>query len=132
MAPADGIRKLGFRRWYERELIESHAWFFTCFLCAILALALFEAVDLREDGWNAAGSLALVLGAGALGAVALARYRSLLARAEHIAERSTCAQCAAYGRLHVLAASGSDAEHTGMPPWMRVQCRECGHQWLIE
>ena len=35
MSPADGIRKLGFRRWYERQLIESHAYFLTCFLCMI-------------------------------------------------------------------------------------------------
>ena len=36
MSPADGIRQLGFRRWYERQLIESHAYFLTCFLCMIM------------------------------------------------------------------------------------------------
>ena len=33
MDPTASIRKLGFRKWYERELIESHAALVTCLLC---------------------------------------------------------------------------------------------------
>ena len=36
MAPAASIRRIGFRKWYERELIKSHAALVTSFMCAVL------------------------------------------------------------------------------------------------
>ena len=42
MELADDIRKRGFKKWYERQLIESHAYLVTCFLCMILVTALME------------------------------------------------------------------------------------------
>ena len=39
------IGRRGFRRWYERQLIESHAYLVTAFLSLILLLAGFEALD---------------------------------------------------------------------------------------
>ena len=35
MKLADGIRKHGFRKWYERELLQSHAHLVLTFLCAM-------------------------------------------------------------------------------------------------
>jgi hypothetical protein len=125
---ADGIRKLGFRRWYERQLLESHAWFVTCFLSVILALTCAEDIGLKAGGWKPVLMLGIIAAAGALGLTALKRYRRLLVRAEAVAEQSTCGQCATYGRLQVLE-SGSAAQPGA---WMRVQCRQCGNQWLIE
>ena len=133
MSPADGIRRLGFRRWYERQLIESHACFVTCFLCMIVALVCFEGVSLRGGGWTPVLMLGLVFGAGTIGIAALKRYKHLLDRAERIAEHSTCAKCATYGRLEILSAGGrDDTPGSSVAPWMRVQCRKCGNQWLIE
>jgi hypothetical protein len=131
MSPADGIRRLGFRRWYERQLIESHACFLTCFLCMILALACFEAVNLRSGGWRHVAMILLVFGAGAVGIAALKRYKSILDRAEHIAERSTCGSCEEYGRIRIVSANDPRADASAAP-WMRVECRKCGNQWLIE
>jgi hypothetical protein len=133
MSPADGIRKLGFRRWYERQLIESHACFLTCFLCMILVLACLEGFSLRAAGWQPLGTLALVVVGAAVGVAALRHYKRLLDRAEYIAEHSTCGQCSTYGRLQILASGGGSelsARHDGL--WIRVQCRKCGHQWLID
>lgn len=128
MTPADGIRKLGFRRWYERQLIESHAWFVTCFLCAILALACAE--DLRKaSSTDALAMLAVMAAAAVVGGTSLTRYRRILDRAEYVAEQSTCPGCTTYGRLQIVAAG---APAPGPEFWMRVQCRHCGQQWLIE
>ncbi len=131
MSPADGIRKLGFRRWYERQLIESHACFITCFLCMIVALVCFERVSLRAGGWTPVTMLAIVFAAGAIGIAALRRYKVNLDRAEHLAERSTCPQCAEYGRIAVVSSSAPAAEASDAS-WMRVECRKCGKRWLIE
>jgi hypothetical protein len=129
MTAADGIRKLGFRRWYERQLIESHAWFVTCFLCMILALACAEDIGLKEGGLKPLLMLASIGAAAAVGFCALKRYRVLLDRAESIAEQSTCGRCTTYGRLLVVGAAGAPSD---APPWMRVRCRQCGNEWVIE
>ena len=43
--PARSIGKLGFRKWYERRLIEGHAWLISCFLCALgIAIAFITGV----------------------------------------------------------------------------------------
>lgn len=131
MSAAEGIRRLGFRRWYERQLIESHACFLTCFLCMIVVLVCFERMNLRAGGWTPVTMLGIVFAAGGVGIAALRHYRTILYRAEHIAERSTCAQCAEYGRIRVLSAS-DPAREAGAAPWMRVECRKCGNRWLIE
>ena len=44
MKLADGIRKHGFRKWYERELLQSHAHLLLTFFCAIGLFAAFEAL----------------------------------------------------------------------------------------
>ena len=132
MTEADGIRRLGFRRWYERQLIECHVWFVTCFLCLILALACAEAIGSPAGGWKPALMLAIIAAAGAVGFVALKRYRRLLDRAETIAEQSTCQRCRTYGRLLVLGAGVERATDVDASAWMRVQCRQCGNQWMIE
>ncbi len=132
MTEADGIRKLGFRRWYERQLIESHAWFVTCFLCLILALACAEDVGFKAGGWKPALMLAIIATSGAIGVAALKRYRRLLDRAETVAGQSTCGRCATYGRLQVLGSGAGAEDGSQRPTWMRVQCRQCGNQWVIE
>ena len=42
------IARLGFRRWYERQLVESHAYLVGAFLALILLLAGFEALEHRS------------------------------------------------------------------------------------
>jgi len=131
-SPADGIRKLGFRRWYERQLIESHAWFITCFLCMILLMACMEGYDPRDIDLQSLQRGILIFAAGILGLLALKRYKVQLERAEYVAERSTCAICSTYGRLEILGAGGTDGQEIRDGLWMRVACRKCGHRWLIE
>jgi len=48
MEPADSIRRLGFARWYERRLIEGHAWFISVFFC-IVAIAASMASGIRVN-----------------------------------------------------------------------------------
>jgi len=138
MELAEGIRKIGFRRWYERQLIESHAYLITGLLSALLVLGSFESLSLRAPGWEPVVLLVLVLGAGALASWAVYRYIAILAYAEHVGGRSTCGNCSAYGIIEVTGARARarDAEkdeHAGpAPAALGVRCRKCGHEWTIE
>ena len=133
MSPADGISKLGFRRWYERQLIESHAYLVTGFLCLILIAASFEGFSIRDASASALIRLATMFAAGVVGMGALKRYIDVLQRAEHIAEHSVCTSCSTYGRLSIVASSKDEpAPDQRSPGWIRVACRKCGHEWLID
>lgn len=127
------IRARGFRRWYERELVRSHAHLVLLLMCALAALGAVEAFS------SGRGDRALMLGsllvAAAVGAWALRRYLFLLMRAELLANQATCPQCRCYARWQV--------EHEGTPDpggggggddssgAITAGCRNCRHRWRI-
>jgi hypothetical protein len=138
MDPSVAISRLGFRKWYERELIKSHAALVTCFLCGVLVAALLEQVNLRTLGWANASAIVVVVVAAFLGWGSWRVYITHLNRAERYGERSTCPQCADYGRFKVLATGTDPVPSEGalaVAPldytWMRVECRKCGAGWRM-
>jgi hypothetical protein len=130
MNPASRISALGFRRWYERELIKSHAALVTSFMCAVLVAALAEQLNFARSGWPKASVLLVVLAALAIACVSARSYFVLMHRAERYGARSTCAVCHEYGRFTVVESGGS-REALPEDDWMKVQCRKCGHGWRM-
>ncbi|MGA7986225.1 MAG: hypothetical protein WCA01_13680 [Burkholderiales bacterium] len=122
MLPAANIGKLGFRRWHERQLIEGHAWFVTGLLCAIAVAALLEALAFNDPLPQRLLTLAGAFAAGLVGCYAFSAYFRITARAQRLADCSTCKQCGVYGS-YALTAASSDS--------MSVRCRNCGSQWTI-
>ena len=128
--PAQGIARLGFRIWYERQLIEGHVWFVTGFLCTVLIMALMEELNLRGPGPLSLPSLAMIVAATWLGIVAIRHYMRILGRAESLAEQCVCPACASYGLIRVLDSGFVEADE--QPQWMRVSCKKCDQQWRVE
>jgi len=120
-----GIRKHGFRKWYERELLQSHAHLALAFLCVI---GVFAAVESAMGGrsWNdrAVDGFSTLFCAAA-GLWALRRYVYLLMRAEAVAQQADCPGCQTYGRMEVMRA---DTLGEGV----QVRCRHCSHVWHID
>lgn len=114
------IARLGFRKWYERRLIEAHAWLVTAFLCVIVIAAGLETLSFREGVVRALGSAGMVFVAGLIAAFGVRRFIALLAQAEHLGSQSTCGACQRYGSFNVIAESP-----------MSVRCRKCGHEWTF-
>ena len=135
MTSADGIRKFGFRRWYERQLIESHAYLVTGFMSLILVIACMEEFSVRGSVGKALLMIVLIAGAGMLCLVTLKRYKVVLERAERLAEQSVCGQCGVYGVLRLVASrlEGTAPESGGQPAdeTLTVECRKCGHRWTM-
>jgi hypothetical protein len=132
---SEEIRRRGFRRWYERQLIESHAYLVTAFLSLILLLAGFEAMGaLRGSPVYYVAMVGIAAAAGVVMWVAWQRFTVLLARAELFAESASCPRCQAWGKFDVLTAESSgpdDPPEAGRPHWVRVRCRKCGEQWRL-
>ncbi|HEV3011196.1 MAG TPA: hypothetical protein VGX52_19400 [Burkholderiales bacterium] len=120
MEPADSIGRLGFARWYERRLIEAHAWFISGFACLVAIAACVEELSFRGSVARALAYVVVVAGAAAAGVYGLMRYQQILTEAERLGEHATCEACGAYARFKLISAS-------------QVRCRKCGHEWrLIE
>ncbi len=120
----DGIRKVGFRKWYERELLSSHAHMVLAFLCIIGLMAAFEAFrggSLTEKLFDAGA----ILACGGIGIWALRRYLYLLMNAEVIANQANCPECKTYGLFTALSENKARG-HT------LVRCKKCAHEWHIE
>ena len=123
MTPAGAIGRLGFRRWYERQLYACHVWLIACVLCAAALLALVEVLSLTELNLDAVLALLAACAAGLIAWYSLWRYVSMLMQAQHLSERSTCGRCGTYGRYRVIGAT---------PRSMTVSCRNCEREWTIE
>ena len=120
---ADGVSKVGFRKWYERELLASHAHMILAFLSAIALMASMEAF--REASiTEKLADVMFVLVCAVVGLWALRRYLFLLMRAEVLANQANCPKCGEYGRFTVVAENRGGEE-------TQVCCRKCTQHWLI-
>jgi len=120
---ADGIRRVGFRKWYERELLSGHAHMLLALLSVIALMAAVEAFQGASQAQKLANAVYVLL-SGAIGAWALRRYLYLLMHAEQVADQANCSQCDTYGRLRLV----DEEPRTGDA---RVCCKNCGHVWTI-
>jgi hypothetical protein len=136
MTPAEGIGKLGFRRWYERQLIEGHMYFVSCFLAMILLAATLEQIDWRGPLLQLLYMLGVVGAAAAVCFASLRQYSFLLGRAEVFGAQSKCEQCGVYGILRVIGAGFEEPGGLRLKrsdnTWIRVRCKKCGHEWRMD
>jgi hypothetical protein len=122
-APVEGIRRVGFRRWYERQLIESHAWLVACFLAIVLVAAGFELLTMERGPLDFAFDAALI-GSGLLVCwIAWRRYARLMLVADFIGDQANCPSCAHYG----FRFEGVER----VPLTILARCPKCGHGWPV-
>ena len=125
MRLAEGIRKLGFITWHERELLIGHGWLVLTLLSGVVAFAALE-VLLGSDDLLAQAKYALgFLAAGAVGTVALYRFLYRLGHAQKTSAQAICEKCKTFGRFAVVA---EDRDET----WVRVRCKRCAHEWVMD
>ncbi|MGH6611097.1 MAG: hypothetical protein ACRECQ_12660 [Burkholderiaceae bacterium] len=135
MQVTEYIHRHGFRRWYERQLIESHAYLALGFVALILLLAGMEVLAYTDSGLRYVFILTAAAAGGVLMLVAWRRFNALLIRAEHFAEAATCPQCKAWGKFKVLAQESAhvdDPPEAGRPHWLKVRCTKCEAAWRLE
>jgi len=138
VASLDRIRTHGFRRWYERQLIECHAWLLTWFLGLILLVSGLELAG--AGGGSRLTGVSLLLGGLAVTLFSWKRYRLLLDVAEHLGQQAVCPACSDYGGFKVVSSGPAPLPDGGDPVledhgggvWFRAKCRKCGDEWTIK
>jgi hypothetical protein len=119
----ESFKRIGFRKWYERQLLSSHAHMVLAFLSAIGIVGSMEAFR-TASGDGKFVNVIFVLVCAAIGVWALRRYLFLLMRAEQAANQASCPDCGDYGRFRVV----------GQRPRLQeidVSCRKCSRGWVI-
>ncbi len=125
MKAVQKIRRLGFRKWYERELLQSHLHLVLLLLCSLGMLGSAEAFSLKPALGSQLTMLACAAVSAVIGVWALRRYLYLLNHAEYLADQAVCGGCNAYAKWDVTEEQPAHARFA-------VCCRKCGHRWSIE
>lgn len=121
---AEGVRRFGFRKWYERELLSSHAHLLLTILCSIALvgmLEVFKGGSLEEKLLD----VLMFIASGAIGLWSLRRYLYLLMHAEEVANQANCPGCGTYARFEVMTEDRRNGQTA-------VCCRACRQEWTIE
>ena len=130
------IRILGFRKWYERQLVESHLYLTSCFLGIIAMASSLELFGSREGPLGLIVSLGVGLGGVWATLFCWERYKRIMLVAEHIGDHAHCPGCGAYARFSVIEAGRAlhqepaSIEDPG-EVWLKARCRKCGCEWTI-
>jgi len=120
---ADSFRRIGFRKWYERQLLSSHPHMVLAFLSMIAIIGAMEAFRGAHGDAQLGDVLIVVVSAG-IGAWAMRRYVFLLMRAEQAASQASCPDCGAYGRFRVVGQRPRLHE-------IEVRCDKCARAWVM-
>ncbi len=120
------IRRVGFRKWYERELLHSHANLVLLLLACLGLLGAAEAYTARAPLIDQLEIVASALASAAISLLALRRYLYLLNHAEYVANQADCSACGTYARFDLLGDPPVGAQR------LHVRCRHCGHAWHID
>jgi hypothetical protein len=133
MEVAAKIREVGFKRWYERQLIESHAYLITCFLSMIAVAVTLEVPELMKLGFETLVRLAVAFVGIAFCILAWKQYKKRMVLADVLGEVATCSNCRVYAAFNVIGAGtpASCGDEDVYHFWMRVRCRKCGHEWTM-
>ena len=121
-SPSRSMARLGFRRWYERQLLESFAWLATCLLSGVAFGAVIEFVGFAGPGLTPLFAVVALYFIGLVGLTAFRAFWAQLSRAQRLADAATCSRCQTYGLLDIAA----DSEPT------HVRCRKCASEWRLE
>lgn len=134
----DRIRKLGYRKWHERELLKGHGYLAICFLGFVMVMASLEVYFRRESLLWLVMALALGLIGGGVSLTGWAYYRRIMVVTGHVSDHAVCSRCEASGRFDVLdAGAGLQQRDAGnatpdtREQWLKVRCRKCGNEWTI-
>lgn len=124
MTTVQKIQRHGFRKWYEHELLQSHAHLVLLLLSAVGLLGSAEVYSAETPLLDQLSILICAAASAVIGIWALRRYLYLLNHAEYVADQAVCKSCETYAKWD-LQDDASDNQR------LQVRCRRCGHHWSI-
>ncbi len=123
------FRARGYRRWYERQLLQGHGWLILLILAMVAATIGGEVARLGRDWLASIVDLALIFGCLCVVWIAWRRYVHAMVLAESIARQARCPRCEGYGfRTASARIAGEDPDGQG---GIEVHCIRCPARWTV-
>ncbi|MFC5607061.1 hypothetical protein [Variovorax soli] len=122
------IQRVGFRKWYERELLQCHGHLVLLLLCFVGLLGGIELLGSHGSLQVRLAALACVVASAIVGHRALRRYLLMLGHAQHMAEQASCPVCGTYARWDI---EDEQAQEGAPQSRLHVRCRHCASTWNI-
>lgn len=120
----EALQRLGFRKWYERQLLGGHAHLVVTVFALLGVLGGFEAyARAAQTPADRLVDLLAIAFSMLIGIWALRQYGQRMAQAEFIANQASCPDCGHYGRWRCLQGNAKGIE---------VACKDCQRHWRIE
>jgi predicted Zn finger-like uncharacterized protein len=117
------LQTMGFRKWYERQLVVSHGWMAFCFICIILMATGLELFSTSKGVLEFLADSLFIAGALIGTWIAWRQYAARMVLAEAIGVQAHCLNCGHYGfRID------QDTLNTRK---LTVRCTKCAHRWPI-
>jgi hypothetical protein len=129
------IGKLGFQKWYEKQLRESHLWLVAAFVCLILLTIGFELFSTRERILTVLLKALMVVGGIAIAWFAFRNYSRSIRLARSVGEIAICPHCGypsfSIVRKEVPGVNNMPTRiaHDLNQDGLLVSCRRCHHKW---
>ncbi len=127
MGTIEGIRRHGYRKWYERQLVEGHIYLVTMVLALIVMTSGFELLSGKQTPFDLLFDGLLVVGGALVSWLSWRRYALIMMTAEHVGNQANCPACGRYGFRPDPALEGAERSTS-----LVAACRGCGHRWRID
>jgi hypothetical protein len=129
------LKRRGFRKWHERQLIDSHLQLALGFLGLILAVAGLELFTDRTVEGRSQLLNASCIGVGSVICwLSWKRYRDLMLTAQWIGHQAVCPSCARVGFKisdEDLNAARSEQRGDDQTAHLQVFCPQCATRWTL-
>ncbi len=129
------IGQLGFQRWYQRQLRESHLWLVAAFVCLILLTIGFELFSSRERIVTVLVTMVMIVCGVSIAWVAFRKYSRSILLARSMGEIAVCPPCG-YPSFSVVRREipgvnnmPTRIAHDLNRDGLLVSCRRCHHKW---
>lgn len=129
------IGKLGFQKWYERQLRESHIWLVAAFVCLILLTIGFELLSFRERIVTALVTVVMIVSGLSISWLAFKKYSRSIRLARAVGDLVRCPPCGnpsfSVVRREIPGVNNMPTRiaHDLNRDGLLVSCRRCHLKW---
>lgn len=136
MKLAEDIRRLGFKRWYERILIQSHVYLVLAIVGLIVFFGGMEMLLGPLTGVRMFIGVVATVAGGIATVTGVQQYAKMMIFAHRLSDRATCEGCGVYAAFQLLdagprSAKPADDQQQLSSVWLKVKCDRCGHEWTL-
>jgi hypothetical protein len=129
------IGKLGFQKWYERQLRDSRLWLVAAFACLVLLMIGFEMFSSRERIVSFLVKALMIVFGASVAWLAFKKYSLSIRLARSVGEIAICPSCG-YPSFSVVRKELAGTNnmptrltHDLSQDGLLVSCRRCHHKW---